>query len=215
MNQPSGPTLIPGIAEAICDRILRGQLREGEVIHQTELAKELGVSPVPLREALRRLEAEGLVTFLPYRGTIVAPITAMEVREGFAAAVALGLIMLPEAIPRLKPEDFEALVALAGLLDGGDAGIDDVLQFYTVLLQPAGMPWLLDMVRKIILRCIRFFPVTQANRRELQHVRPTRLELVAACRSGDADAAVRAFTDYHRVRCEGLVKAHARREWQP
>ena len=55
MNQPGGPTLIPGIAEAICGRILRGELREGEVIHQTELAKELGVSPVPLREALRRL----------------------------------------------------------------------------------------------------------------------------------------------------------------
>lgn len=215
MNQPSGPTLIPGIAEAICDRILRGQLREGEVIHQTELAKELGVSPVPLREALRRLEAEGLVTFLPYRGTIVAPITAVEVREGFAAAIALGLIMLPEAVRNLKPADFEALHGLAELLDGGDAGIEDVLQFYTVLLQPANMPWLLDMVRKIILRCIRFFPITQANRRELQHVKPTRAELVEACRSGDPDAAARAFTDYHRIRCEGLVKAHAQRESHP
>lgn len=215
MNQAGGPTLIPGIAEAICERILRGQLREGEVIHQTELAKELGVSPVPLREALRRLEAEGLVTFLPYRGTIVAPITAVEVREGFAAAVAIGLIMIPEAVQRLKPADLETLQGLAELLDGGDAGLDDVLQFYTVLLQPAGMPWLLDMVRKIILRCIRFFPVTQANRRALQHVRPTRLELVEACCSGDAERATRVFTEYHQVRCEGLVKAHAQREWQP
>ena len=52
MIRSGDPTLIPGIAEAICDRILRGQLREGEVIHQTELARELGVSPVPLRAVL-------------------------------------------------------------------------------------------------------------------------------------------------------------------
>ena len=215
MNQPGGPTLIPGIAEAICGRILRGELREGEVIHQTELAKELGVSPVPLREALRRLEAEGLVAFLPYRGTIVAPITANEIREAFAAAIALGLIMLPEALPRLLPQDFEKLTVLAVKLDGGDATQEDVLSFYTTVLQPAGMPWLLDMVRKIIIRGIRFYPVTQANRRALQHVKPTRLDLVEACRSGDAERAKRAFTDYHRIRCEGLVKAHAQRESHP
>ena len=205
MNQSGGPTLIPGIAEAICDRILRGELREGEVIHQTELAKELGVSPVPLREALRRLEAEGLVVFLPYRGTIVAPITANEIREAFAAAIALGLIMLPESLPRLLPQDFEKLTVLAVKLDGGDATQEDVLSFYTTVLQPAGMPWLLDMVRKIIIRGIRFYPVTQANRRALQHVKPTRLDLVEACRSGDAERAKRAFTDYHRIRREGLV----------
>ena len=215
MIQPGDSTLIPGIAEAICDRILRGELREGEVIHQTELAKELGVSPVPIREALRRLEAEGLVTFLPYRGTIVTPITALEIREGFAAGIALGLVMLPEALPRLGPSDFDALRSLAEVMDGGDARQEDVLQFYTLLLQPAGMPWLLDMFRRIVIRGIRFFPVTQANRRELQHVRPTRLELVAACESGDEETAKRAFTDYHRIRCEGLVRAHAQREWQP
>jgi DNA-binding GntR family transcriptional regulator len=209
------PTLIPGIAEAICDRILRGQLREGEVIHQTELARELGVSPVPLREALRRLEAEGLVTFLPYRGTIVAHITELEIRECFAAGIALGLIMLPESLPRLLPEDFGKLTALAEKLDGGDATQEDVISFYTTLLQPAGMPWLLDMFRKITTRGIRFYPVTQANRRALQHVKPTRLDLVEACRSGDAERANRAFTDYHRIRCEGLVKAHTQREWQP
>ena len=214
MTQPA-PTLVPGIAEAICDRILRGELREGEVIHQTELARELGVSPVPLREALRRLEAEGLVTFLPYRGTIVTPLTETEIRECFAAGIALGMIMIPEAIPRLLPQDFELLHELAEKLDGGDATQEDVLAFYTTLLQPAGMSWLLDMFRKITTRGIRFYPVTQANRRALQHVKPTRLDLVEACRSGDIERAKRAFAEYHQIRCEGLVKALSQREWTP
>ncbi len=209
------PTLVPGIAEDICDRILRGELREGEVIHQKELAKELGVSPVPLREALRRLESEGLVTFLQYRGTIVTPITATEIREGFAAGIALGLIMLPEALPKLRPADFDALKSLAKVLDEGEAHAGDVLQFYTILLEPAGMPWLMDLVRKIISRHIRFFPLAQANRIELQHVKPTRMDLVEACESGDLDSAKRAVTDYHLIRRDGLMKALAKREWKP
>ena len=52
--------------------------------------------------------------------------------------------MLPEALPRLLPQDFEKLTVLAVKLDGGDATQEDVLSFYTTVLQPAGMPWLLD-----------------------------------------------------------------------
>lgn len=207
MSAGQSPTLIPGIAEAICARILRGGLKGGEVIPQRELAKELGVSPVPLREALRRLEAEGLVTFLPYRGTIVTPLTEAEIWEAFAAGIAVGLVMVPEAVRRLKRADLEALGSLARLLDGGDAAIEDVLEFYTILLRPAGMPLLLDMIRKIIMRTVRFFPMTQANRIALQHARPTRMDMVEAFRSGDIEAAKQSVADYHRVRCEGLVRA--------
>ena len=212
INPGSSPTLVPGIAEAICGRILRGDLKGGEVIPQKELAKELGVSPVPLREALRRLEAEGLVTFLPYRGTIVTPLTVTEIREAFAAGIALGQIMIPEAVARLKPADYDALMSLAGLLDGGDAAMEDVLEFYTILLRPAGMPLLLDMVRKIIMRTVRFFPMTQANRIALQHTKPTRADMVEACRSGDIEAAKRVVAEYHQVRCEGLVRAFLQEE---
>jgi DNA-binding GntR family transcriptional regulator len=206
------PTLVPGIAESIRGMILRGALKEGDVIHQTELAKELGVSPAPLREALRRLEGEGLVAFLPYKGTIVAPVTATEVREGFAAAIALGLLMVPEAVPRLSAEDLALLRDLAEVLDRGDAGMDHVLRFYGTLLRPAGMPWIFELFRNIVIRSVRIYPLTQANRLKLQDVRPTRRELVAACASGDPEAAKAVFAAYHEVRRAGLLAALAERD---
>lgn len=199
-------TLVPGLAEAIRTRILQGRLLEGEPIDPATLAEELGVDSAPLREALRRMEAEGLVHFLP-AGPVVAPVTALEVREGFSAGIALGLVMLPQALPRLGPEEFETLRSLARALDHGKADLEDVMAFYTLLLRPAGMPWLMELFRGILLRTIRIFPLTQANRIELQEARPTRLEVVDACASGDVEAAKQAFADYHQVRCAGLMRA--------
>ncbi len=114
-------TLIPGIAAAVRGQIVQGKLGPGDVIHQTELARSLGVSPVPLREALRRLEAEGLVTFLPYRGTIVTPVTIDEIRECYAGMLALYGVMLPKSLPKLNAEDFDYLRELAHKLDIGQS----------------------------------------------------------------------------------------------
>lgn len=215
MTGQGGGALVPGIAEAICAMILKGDLRQGEVIHQSEVARELGVSPVPVREALRRLEAEGLVTFLPYRGTIVTPVTVGEIEEIFAGGLALGLIAVPAAMPFLRPSEFDALEAIAERLDGGGGSMKDQLDFYTILTAPARMPLILDMIRRMVMRSVRLFDLTQSNREALQHVKPTRLELVKACRSGDVEAAKRALVDYHLVRRDGLIKAFTQQRRNP
>ncbi|HJV22920.1 MAG TPA: GntR family transcriptional regulator [Holophagaceae bacterium] len=210
-HAPSQQTLIPGIANAIREMIVLGKLRPGEVIHQTELAKELGVSPVPLRESLRRLEAEGLVTFLPYRGTIVSPISPTEIREIYTLGLALADIMLPVAMPRLRPADFEALRELALRMDGGTTTLEDHLGFYMTILRPAGMPLALDMLRSVLTRGARIFAQAQANRLDLQAVRPTRLDLVEALATGDLNHAQAVFHDYHRIREQGLLRMVADR----
>ncbi len=202
-------TLIPGIASAVRDQIVLGKLQAGAVIHQTELARELGVSPVPLREALRKLESEGLVTFLPFRGTIVTPVSVSEIREGYAGLLALAGLMLPAALPRLRAEEFTLLRELAAKLDGGQVTLAEGLSFYMTILQPADMPLLLDLVRNILYRSTRIYALAHANRLALQKVHPTRLELVDALASGDAARAVAVFRDYHLIRQEGLLQALA------
>ncbi|MBS1785457.1 MAG: GntR family transcriptional regulator [Acidobacteria bacterium] len=215
MTSVKGEALVPGIAEAICGLILQGSLREGEVIHQTDIARSLGVSPVPVREALRRLEAEGLVTFLPYRGTIVTPMTKSEICEIFDAGLALGEITILAALPFFKAADFEALEGLAGRLDGGGGTMQDLLDFYDILSAPARMPLIQDMIRRVVMRGVRLFDLTQANREALQHVHPTRLELVQACRSGDAQVVKKVLVDYHHVRRDGLLQAFTQRTRRP
>ncbi|HJV22922.1 MAG TPA: GntR family transcriptional regulator [Holophagaceae bacterium] len=205
-NAPGQQTLIPGISATIRELIVQGRLKAGEVIHQTELAKELGVSPVPLREALRRLESEGLVTFLPYRGTIVSPFSIGEAREIYALGNALAALMIPAALPRMRPSDLETLKEAALRLDDGTGDLDTLRTFYTTLFRPADMPLALEMAQNLVNRTARLFTLSSANRVDLRAVKPTRMDLAEAMGQPDVDHALAVFREFHRIREEGILR---------
>lgn len=69
------------IAREVREKIRSGSLRAGEPLRQEELARRYSVSAIPIREALARLEGEGLVQLRPHRGAVVAPLSAAEYRE--------------------------------------------------------------------------------------------------------------------------------------
>src|SRR5687767_11201338 len=87
--------------EAIRARILRGVYPEGVPLRQDSIADALGVSRIPVREALRQLEAEGLVTVTPHRGAIVSTLSLAEIEEVFALRAAIESTLLRAALPRL------------------------------------------------------------------------------------------------------------------
>lgn len=71
------------VLEHLRDAIVDGTLKQGTVLRTADLAEELGVSRMPVREALHRLEAEGLVTTQPYRGAMVTPLSTERVRNAY------------------------------------------------------------------------------------------------------------------------------------
>jgi DNA-binding GntR family transcriptional regulator len=78
------PASMPDIVHAhLRDEVMSGRLGSGEKIRQGEIAKRLGFSRVPVREALRRLESEGFVTLRPRRGYVVVSLDADEIEEIF------------------------------------------------------------------------------------------------------------------------------------
>ena len=77
--------------EALRDSILAGELISGEVYNEMALAKELGISRTPVREALLELSTRGLVSFLPRRGVIVKRYTKRDVEEIFELRKAIEL----------------------------------------------------------------------------------------------------------------------------
>ena len=83
------------------ERILRGQLESGSRIKIGAVAEEFGVSIIPVREALRMLEADRLVDILPRRSPVVSGISAGEVLEISAIRLALEPLALAEAIPNM------------------------------------------------------------------------------------------------------------------
>jgi len=91
-------------ANAIVDGISAGTLRPGERIIETELASLLNMSRVPLREALKILEAQGILESIPHRGTRVATFDHLRVNQICQARIALERLALADAAPICKRE---------------------------------------------------------------------------------------------------------------
>ena len=97
-------TLTSMTADAIRERILRGHYPEGEPLRQDGIGTELGVSRIPVREALRQLEAEGLVTFNPHRGAVVSTLSLKEIRELFELRADIEGDLIRRAVPHMTSE---------------------------------------------------------------------------------------------------------------
>src|SRR4051794_17837943 len=111
------PTVVSMTADALRDRILRAHYPEGLPLRQDAIANELGVSRIPVREALRQLEAEGLVTFSPHRGAIVSTMSLKEIRELFELRAEIESGLLRRAIPEMTAEDFARAAEILGAYD--------------------------------------------------------------------------------------------------
>src|SRR5947209_10797712 len=119
LSSPPSPARRPGVVpiqrqtiasmtvEALRERILRGDLPEGEPLRQDALADELGVSRIPVREALRQLEAEGLVTFSPHRGAVVSSLSLEEISELFELRAEIECDLVCRAIPNMTKEQLD------------------------------------------------------------------------------------------------------------
>ncbi|OGQ83491.1 MAG: hypothetical protein A3F90_03075 [Deltaproteobacteria bacterium RIFCSPLOWO2_12_FULL_60_19] len=104
------------IAEELKEAIVTGKLKPGERLSEEQLTASLKVSRVPLREALRRLEAEGYVTFLPNEGVAVSKPTLEEVEEYYSIASVLEGLAARLAVERAQPEEILRLRELHQLL---------------------------------------------------------------------------------------------------
>jgi DNA-binding GntR family transcriptional regulator len=149
----SGPITVKTVAEQayeiLRERILVGELAEGTALRQAALAAELGVSRIPIREALRQLEAEGLVTFRPHVGASVSSLSLPEIKELFSLRALIETDVLGRAVGHLATEDLEraedVLEVFEEAFARGDVAAWGTLNWefhsalYSVALQPVTM----------------------------------------------------------------------------
>ena len=148
--------------EAIRTRILHGDYPEGEPLRQDAIAEELGVSRIPIREALRQLEAEGLVSFAPHRGAVVSSLSLDEIEEIFALRAEIETDLLRRAIPRLGAEELaradEVLARYERALQVGDVPAYGELnwQFHSTLYAAADRPVTMAIVQRLHQQADRY-----------------------------------------------------------
>jgi DNA-binding GntR family transcriptional regulator len=141
--------------DALRERILRGGFPEGEPLRQDAIADELGVSRIPVREALRQLEAEGLVTFNPHRGAVVTTLSLEDIAELFELRADIESDLLRRAIPLMTSDDHRRatgiLEAYENALKAGEVSAWGELnwQFHSTLYAPANRHFTMGIVSKL------------------------------------------------------------------
>lgn len=210
MSRP--PTTNSYVLAELRAAIASGRLRPGEQVRQDALAERLGVSRVPIREALKILEGEGQVTYAPHRGYFVAELSLADLREVYRIRELLEAEAIGQAVPKMTAADAERLVELhedaARCAATGDISgmIAANRQFHFTVFECCDMPRLVRLIRLL-------WDATDAYRSRYYHDTANRERacaeheaIVTAIAANDAaeairlaaahrDAAVRALAD--------------------
>src|SRR5215470_15002199 len=139
------------IAALLRELIISGDLKPGEQLRQRDLAERFGVSPTPVREALRWLESEGLVRYDAHKGSTVVQAEAGAAREKYQIRAVLEGLAASLAAPRISDEDILELesyneqLAGANLNPGQVSDLNRTLHFR--IYEMAGSPLLLALMR--------------------------------------------------------------------
>ncbi|NWJ45999.1 MAG: GntR family transcriptional regulator [Chloroflexi bacterium] len=181
------------IADSLRKAILSGEIKGGDYLRQEELASAFGVSRIPVREALRKLEAEGLIAIYPNRGAQVLELSPREVQELFEIRVALETAALRFALPTLSSQDLEqAALILEELERETEVGRWGELnrKFHLALYQPCARPRLLSIINSLHQEADRFLrlvlsAIEHQNRSQQEH-----RELLEACCQQDSEKAL-------------------------
>jgi DNA-binding GntR family transcriptional regulator len=183
-------TLSEQVFEIIRERIITGLLPREVPIRQDALANELGVSKIPLREALARLEQEGLLTSQANRGYFVRPMSAAEAEEIFELRVVLEPPAAALAAERADDADRAATIAAFEALDSAASNnLASVAScnrsFHTALVRPSGRLLTTQLVERLTVLSERYViahlqPAGREDRAHLEH-----RDLLDAWISGD------------------------------
>lgn len=143
MSSDQFPSKNERVYDMLKARIIRGDLVPGQALKIEALAAQLGVSAIPVREALKHLEANGFVVIEPYVGVTVTPLEAGSIHEVFATLEALEIISGRAACERASDEDLAALdeqiSAMAHMTGDSEAWSASNKKLHRTLCSLAGM----------------------------------------------------------------------------
>jgi DNA-binding GntR family transcriptional regulator len=154
-------TLSEQIFTLVRDRIIAGHIPSDAPIRQDALAAELGVSKIPLREALARLEQEGLLVSYANRGFFVRPLSADEAEEVYALRLRLEPDAVGEACKVATPEDKAAARHALEALDHAMVANKDLVgglnrAFHMSLVRPLARPLTIQIIERLNLISERY-----------------------------------------------------------
>ncbi len=191
MTQPKNETIAARISRILADRIIDGTIEPGSKLRQDHIAEEFLTSHVPVREAFRRLEAQGLAISEPRRGVRVASFEIDEIREVAEMRAALEVLALRNAAPHLTRAILNEAEQATNIADRS-LNVRDWeaanRQFHKLIIEPCGMPRLLAAIDDLHAASARFLFATWRSDWEARTDHDHRA-ILTALHQGDVDSA--------------------------
>lgn len=181
------------IADALREHILNGELAPGRQIRQEILAEQFGVSRVPVREALRQLEAEGLVRSELHKGAFVSSHSLDEVIEMLDIRIGLEVRALKLALPNFTRKTIQEAERILRQYDGSETPQewrDLNLAFHLCLYRPSRRPKLVKMIEDVALGTHRFLRTYVSATVGREGPQEEHRRLLERCSVGDAAGAL-------------------------
>jgi DNA-binding GntR family transcriptional regulator len=209
---PRPASLVDTAVEALRRRILSGDLAEGTLLNQVAVAKEYAISRIPLREACRQLEAEGLLAFQPGKGAVVSSLSLAEISEVVELRAKLEPDLLQKSIPHLTREDYERA---SEILDQFEAALESGAvetwgdfnwKFHSLLYTPSDRPLALGFVQNLQRLGIRYTRMQISLTKWEQRAAREHRTLLSLSRRKETSKAVQLLREHIVTAGEALIE---------
>jgi DNA-binding GntR family transcriptional regulator len=196
------------VTDKLRTAILAGTFKPNEKLNQAALAEKLNVSRIPTREALRTLEAEGLVKFNPRRGAVVATMSPEEIEEVYEIRIMLEINAAQRALKRMNDSELHEIREIQEKMSQTAeldlwVGLNDL--FHQAIYTPSGWTRLvsvIEMLRNLTTPYVRMYVSDQFDRNaaDIEHG-----EIVAALESRDTVGLKAVLRRHLAHSCQGIL----------
>ncbi|MCL1994513.1 MAG: GntR family transcriptional regulator [Spirochaetes bacterium] len=200
------------VYQKIRKAILRGDLLPGERLMEEALARTMGISRTPVREALRKLEVEKMVLHNPHKGVVISEVSIDEGEDLYNIRTLVDSVIARRAAQNATPASIDELLRILERSENAedqDAASEAIDEFNEKLSQIANCPVIADLSRQIRETLSRMILSTYLKPTRRQDAQREHRQIVAAIAAGDADLAQELTAQHIRNAAKTLADMQA------
>lgn len=200
------------IFETLRKAIVSGDIKPGERLMEVSLAEQMGVSRTPVREAIRRLEAEGLVTMIPRKGTHVSELSVKDIMDVLEVRTVLDKLATDLAAKHIQPAQLKNLETVHKQYiscvekDNMEGAIKKDVEFHDIIYSASGNPRLVAVAASLREHIYRFRVIYMSDNLIAENVLNEHEEILEALREAQNNVASNLAEKHIRNQMETIIK---------
>lgn len=208
------------IFETLRKSIISGDIKPGERLMEVSLAEQMGVSRTPVREAIRRLEADGLVTMIPRKGTHVSELSVKDIMDVLEVRAVLDQLATSLAAKHMQPAQIKSLEAIHRqyVYNVERANIEGAIrkdvEFHDVIYAASGNPRLVAVASSLREHIYRFRVIYMRDNLIAANVLHEHEQILEAITNAQEEEASKLAESHIRNQMESIIKTVKENEYK-